>query len=397
VYAFLNTVTAGSLLLETACCSYERLSRVQTDTEMEASYHRAMPQSYSGGTLDVTIPSNVFNGSTTDPGSGSTTANTVRTILTSASLAAQIAIAKTVDPNYQGPGFTMPDCHGLAASACESAVSAAATAAGATVPSFTEKVDLRLLDLSQPAGAVLVTAPAAASFGLPSTVALSENPNPKPLVLPAANPNETYPNHINRLRGLGWVGTATPVQLDRANGDPAYGADGVPCRNLLPAVPVAPNYPLTFYRNPTTFSGSSGGSVSSWDCRSGGASTNPLCEYDEYVFVHYTWETGRQYATVGKYDQACLDAWNAFLPVRDSLTPGKELHSGIPKDPAVITYLTGDGKSVKKDWEKFEYGPFTISSGGQSLTYVVHTYRNKKTFELRHGFDKVKFRTEINP
>ena len=311
--------------------------------------------------------------------------------------AADTAIAELIDPTYTGPGFAMPNCHGLTVSACESAIASAATAGGAAVPTFTEKVDLRLLDLSQPAGAVLATSPVAGSVGQPSTVTLSENPNPKPLLLPAANPNETYPNYINRLRGLGWVGTATPVQLDRANGDPAYGADGVPCRSLLPAVPVAPSYPLTFYRNPTTFQGSSGGSVSTWDCRSGGASTNPLCEYDEYVFAHYTWESGRQYATPGKYDQACQDAWDAFLLVRDSLTPGLEGHTGILKDPAVIAYLTGDGRSVKKDWQKVEYGLFTISSGGESLTYVVHSYRNKKTFELRHGFDKVKFRTEIDP
>lgn len=299
--------------------------------------------------------------------------------------------------------WAMPNCVGLAAAACKDSVTSAALAAHAYVlPSLAESVHLPSMNLSYPATAVLTSTPAAGASGKFSSVLLVENPDPLPILIPFAEPFETYPDYVARIRNLGWLGTAVTVNLTETNGDPAYGSDGVPCRNLSPSVRVDPSTPLKLYRNPLTFSGSSGGSSSSWDCR-GDASVpgSDECEYDEYALsLDYDWEVGRRYAQA-TYDDACSDAWAYFHSPSvggfSFSTSQRESHTGRIKDQDVAAFLTSDGSDID-DWEKAEWGPFTITSQGQQLTFVVHAYRNPSANQVRSSpHAKIKFRTEISP
>lgn len=211
------------------------------------------------------------------------------------------------------------------------------------------------------------------------------------LAWPVPQPFETYADYLNRLRVLGWVGTARLIQLDEANGDPAYGPGGVPCTSVIQGTPTPPALPVAFYVNPASFSG--GSSSSGWNCGSGVPAPPGDCEYDHAYVPYPTWQEGLDWVDRLAYERACQDAWNYFVANGGtSGQPGSPIGGRI-KNPDVVAALTADQSDID-DWEKVEWGPYSI----HGLTFVVHAYRNKHTTEVKtiSGLDyKVKFRTEI--
>lgn len=146
------------------------------------------------------------------------------------------------DPTWEGypePETVMPDCTGLTVAACESLLSAA----GHTGTITELELDIATADVTKPAGAVVTTSPApSTSFTISEEVTLNVNPDPMPLQLPEPNLGETYTAYLERLQTLGYVGTATVVELTEATGDPALGPDA----------PVTISTPQIQTQTPTT-------------------------------------------------------------------------------------------------------------------------------------------------
>lgn len=68
-----------------------------------------------------------------------------------------------------------------------------------------------------------------------------------------AQPLESYEAYVTRLRAAGWLGTATKMTLGPANGDPEYGASGVPCTSVAAGAQIGAGTGVAIYENPAIF------------------------------------------------------------------------------------------------------------------------------------------------
>jgi hypothetical protein len=120
-----------------------------------------------------------------------------------------------------------PNCVGLSQSSC----TALFVAAGFTSSPAYTATSFSGADVTKPAGAV-VTQPVAASTSEPlgftwPNFAVNPAAADMPFTLPRPDPNETYAAYIARITALGYLGTATRVDLDEASEDLQVGPTAV--------------------------------------------------------------------------------------------------------------------------------------------------------------------------
>lgn len=219
---------------------------------------------------------------------------------------------------------------------------------------------------------------------------------------------ETYSAYVSRLQAQGWIGTAVVTTLDPSDEDPNYGPGGVPCTSIESGEHVLRDQTVTFYVNPSPL-GTGGQDSTGDDCHVGDVTVPPpdaspttgTCEYDLTIpNLAASWEVSRRYGDPTRFDDACQAAWDYFLystPGATADTAQSDPNTGRLMDPDLRAALTADGSDIS-DWEKIFWGPFTITSRGETLSFVVKGYRNKLTNELNLSRDfKVKFETELDP
>jgi len=184
------------------------------------------PEPYISQPVDVTVsvPS--------DPGTGSGTATAIRAALLSGDADTDVAVAKIIDPAYEGPvpaEYVMPDCEGLTYAGCLSLLQAEGFVG--SLISNTLGIDDAILALG--AGAVVSTNPEAGTAGVPADDDVTANLNPDPLPLEVqamAHVNETGAEWITRVcPGC----TVTYVEVPAEFGDPARGPES-PLRITFP-------------------------------------------------------------------------------------------------------------------------------------------------------------------
>jgi hypothetical protein len=214
------------------------------------------------------------------------------------------------------------------------------------------------------------------------------------IILPSPALYETYEDYVARLRSRGWLGAATVVELGIDEGDPAYGARGVPCTSVRVGVRTPPEADITFYVNPSIFMG--GSSSADWDCSAPPPPpiVTPRCEYDDGV-SEFSWKLAMEYWP-GPHQQACADAWQQFLSLGGlSLLGHPESNTGNKiKNPAIIEAIEARYNTPISEWRKWEWGPFQING----LSFVVHAYKNIVTGDIATDYDldyKIKFRTPV--
>ena len=143
--------------------------------------------------------------------------------------------------------FIMPNCSGLTAAACRSAL----TEAGHTGTVTETTASTAGADLTKPAGAVITTSPGATVKSAPgATVTLTLNPDPLPLAVPAPTPGETATAYTQRLQQLGLVGRVTTL-TDLAT-DPGFGPSEVVRTSPQPGTRVQTGTTVDVTVNPTT-------------------------------------------------------------------------------------------------------------------------------------------------
>lgn len=314
-------------------------------------------------------------------------------------------INKLIDPGYDGGySYTMPNCTGLTASACEAAITSAANSTGAAVPSFSvTTASTADADLIIAAGQAISTAPAASWYGQPSTVTITRNPDPLPIVFPPAYPFETYAQYVQRLRNLGWFGTATVVGLTATEGDPAYAVAGVPCTSVSAGSRIDASDAVSFYQNPTTTFSSSDGSGGG---ACGGGYSTPSggdCEFNDAINIDYqTWDD--VIAEYGPYylDAECAEAWQKLVDegflnsdftltgtaTSDAINLGTQI-----RNFALIALLPTFGDSIEF-WRKVK---IDISGGAPLETddghrFELHFYRDSSLHTYTGRDFKVVFR-----
>jgi hypothetical protein len=155
--------------------------------------------------------------------------------------------------------FPLPTCAGSVA-ACEDAIAAAFDGANVTVPSFTVvTLSTQGAVMTFVAGAIVSTNPAGgatiSSTSPPTTVTITRNPDPLPLVIPAPNPWEGGQAYCDRVHVITPDVTCTLVHVPDPQGDPAKGPDEVHHVSPAPGGRVAPDPVtppvITVYTNPT--------------------------------------------------------------------------------------------------------------------------------------------------
>ena len=331
-----------------------------------------------------------------DPGSASPQADAIRDSLHQRPLVRQW-LGFQINAEVVGGDPTawprVPDCRALTRSQCDAAIASAGFSAVGG-----EKIVIAP-DYTLGAGAVARTVPPAGSTTAPSTVIVKYvNPTPMPIKWFGAAQGETYTAYLARLRAAGWLGTALVTQLGVNGGDPAYGAGGVPCTNVIPGTGIAATTTVQFFVNPSSFSG--GSSSRGWDCGQaipGGRE----CEYDADFFeetggAFVDWDfimSGADFSqsTKDAHQAACVEAWAWFEANHGFGSTSERLYLTLKDKENVIPALTSDG-SQGSDWDKWEWGPYTANG----LTFVVHAYKKKTSpYQLSNLYQKITFRTLI--
>jgi|GEM_PF-5558928 len=157
------------------------------------------------------------------------------------------------DPGGAGVTWTMPACVGLTVAACEAAINAAADGANVTRPTYTElELDIAAADLTQAAGAVVITNPAGATVEQPgtttTTVTIDFNPDPMPVLIPTPDPWVTGTAYCLELVALGLTCSSSPL----IDPDPAHGPGELTHTTPKIGTRVLPGTPVVVLVNPTT-------------------------------------------------------------------------------------------------------------------------------------------------
>jgi len=155
----------------------------------------------------------------------------------------------TIVNNLAPTTIAVPDCAGMTAAACSSALDSA----GFTGTRTTVTLDTAGADLTKPAGNVVTTSPAPGTVVRPETaVTVKVNPDPLPVVVPDVLPGETAPGYTARLQTLGLLGRV--VVLSDAAPDPSVGpAEVVGSRTFpRPGTREVPGTTVTVAVNPDT-------------------------------------------------------------------------------------------------------------------------------------------------
>ena len=298
------------------------LFRYLPDAAIPGLTVRSAPYVCTGSCLSSvtgTIDSSTFNGNETQPATFSTAPfPAMRSAIEAGSLPSQVIIAKGIDQDYDGPGFTMPDCYGLTVSTCEATVNAAADAGAAAHPSYSvSAASDDYSDLWLSAGSALSTSPDAQTIGAPSAVTITDNPDP----LPTAGGD-----HAGDSGGDG-AGTTATGNGDQCDFFAEQSAKFDPPLTWTAALDLN----QTFYE---------GACQDAWDSFWSQLGVSP-----------------------GDLPQAVIDSAKVMR--------GGDWMSTVLGNESVIEELTTGGRSLS-DWEKVTTGYYT-SEGG--LEFQVHFYR----------------------
>ena len=216
----------------------------------------------------------------------------------------------------------------------------------------------------------------------------------------SAEPLESYSAYLARLRTAGWLGTATVVTLQDTDGDPDFGASGVPCTSVASGAVIGSTTPVTIYKNATTF----GSGYPS----SGGPNCNGRLQTTQYGnrcrLTSGSWDQER-IGLETEYDAECVAAWTDFWANQPWFSPidGTVLTTVGLRDMFDATKLGDtdllsilDGiDPVRTHWIKGSTPVWTTPNGND---YEIHFYRNTSTGLVYFDIDwKAKFRPGFTP
>jgi hypothetical protein len=214
---------------------------------------------------------------------------------------------------------------------------------------------------------------------------------------PTPNPSETYAQYISRLQTVGYLGDITQLTLDDGNGDPEYGASGIPCTSITPGATIGANDPVTIYVNPASMSDDPSPSLPACPGHMLTSKTTTKCTL-------HTIDWASQRATNPDfYDTMCSSAWTYFWAnqtfVDDSgnIIDASQVHflnitGNDIRDPQIIAYLQGIDPDLSH-WEHATTGTFS-----DTYPFQVHFWWNTVTNTLRFDFDfKIRFNSVYMP